>query len=366
MADSKPKIYSDYSDCPKFLMDFLFYMQTIKGLSARTVEAYYIDMKLFLRYIYLKRNNFNSDILIDSIDISKLDISFLSGISQSDILSFLYYVMNERGNSAAARARKLSSLRGFYKYMTNKTNQLPYNPTDNIELPQNKKRLPKYLSLEQSMELLSNVETNFTSRDYCILVLLLNCGMRLSELVGIDISDIRDDTLRIIGKGNKERNIYLNSGCLNAIQDYLKERNTIVSPTVEPALFISQRHKTRLTPRSVQMIVEKCLKMAGLDGMGFSVHKLRHTAATLMYRSGGADMLALKEILGHEHVSTTEIYTHISNEELKKAAKSSPLSSFKKPKKVKEKNIAQQIQEEILQEEQLDNKIDYINNKNAD
>ena len=217
--------------------------------------------------------------------------------------------------------------------MTQKTNQLDYNPTENIELPQNKKRLPKYLTLEQSMELLSAIETEFTSRDYCIIMLLLNCGMRLSEIVGIDIRDIRDDTLRIIGKGNKERIVYLNTGCLRAIDDYIKERNTIVSPVSEPALFISKRTKKRLTGRRVEQIVEQCLKLAGLDGMGFSTHKLRHTAATLMYRSGGADMLALKEILGHEHVSTTEIYTHISDAELKKAAKSSPLSTFKKPKK---------------------------------
>ncbi|MBQ3008554.1 MAG: tyrosine recombinase XerC [Oscillospiraceae bacterium] len=335
MADSKPKIYSDYSDSPQFLKEFLYYMQTIRGLSVRSVEAYYIDLKLFLRYIFQKKNNCINNELINDVSVKNLDISFLSDISQSDILDFLFFVMNERGNSASARARKLSSLRGFYKYMTKKTHQLDVNPTENIELPQNKKRLPKYLSLEQSMELLSNINTSFTSRDYCILVLLLNCGMRLSELVGIDITDIRGDTLRIIGKGNKERTVYLNSGCLNALDEYIRERNTIVSPVSEPALFISKTRKTRLSVRSVQLIVEKCLKLAGLDGMGFSTHKLRHTAATLLYRSGGADMLALKEILGHEHVSTTEIYTHISDEQLKKAAKSSPLSSFKKPKNIK-------------------------------
>lgn len=241
--------------------------------------------------------------------------------------------MNIRANSAASRARKLSSLRGFFKYMVQKTHQLEINPCENIELPQNKKRLPKYLTLEQCMELLSNIDSKFASRDYCIVMLFLNCGMRLSELVGIDIKDIRGDTLRIIGKGNKERTVYLNSGCLTAIDDYLKERNAIISPAIEPALFISATRKTRLTARGVQQIIEKALKSAGLDGMGFSTHKLRHTAATLMHRSGGADMLALKEILGHEHVSTTEIYTHLSDEALMKAAKSSPLSSFKKPAK---------------------------------
>jgi len=335
MANTKPVIYSDYSDSPQFLKDFLYYMQTIKGLSVRTVEAYYIDLKLFFKYIIIKRSPDLTFESLNELSITGLDISFLSNISQSDILDFLYYTMNDRGNSSAARARKLSSLRGFFKYMTQKTNQLDYNPTENIELPQNQKRLPKYLTLEQSYELLSSIETEFTSRDYCMILLFLNCGMRLSELVGIDIKDVRDDTLRIIGKGNKERIVYLNAGCITAIEDYLDERNSIVSPASEPALFISKRTKKRLTPRRVEQIVQQCLKQADLDGLGFSTHKLRHTAATLMYRSGGADMLALKEILGHEHVSTTEIYTHISDEELKKAAKSSPLSGFKKPKKAK-------------------------------
>jgi len=335
MANSKPVIYSDYSGAPQFLKEFLYYMQTIKGLSPRTVEAYFVDLNLFFKYIVQKRSGCIDNENLISVDISNLDIDNLSTISQSDILDFLYFIMNRRSNSAASRARKLSSLRGFFKYMVQKTNQLENNPCENIELPQNKKRLPKYLTLEQCYELLSNINTKFASRDYCIVMLFLNCGMRLSELVGIDIKDIRGDTLRIIGKGNKERTVYLNNGCINAIDDYLKERNALVSPSVEPALFISATHKKRLTTRGVQLIIENALKAAGLDGMGFSTHKLRHTAATLMHRSGGADMLALKEILGHEHVSTTEIYTHLSDEALMRAAKSSPLSTFKKATKNK-------------------------------
>lgn len=333
MANSKPTIYSDYSDSPEFLKEFLYYMQTIKGLSPRTVEAYYLDLTLFLKYILQKRSGSINNEMLNDQSVKSFDLNTLSTISQSDILDFLYFTMNIRANSAASRARKLSSLRGFFKYMVQKTHQLEINPCENIELPQNKKRLPKYLTLEQCMELLSNIDSKFASRDYCIVMLFLNCGMRLSELVGIDIKDIRGDTLRIIGKGNKERTVYLNSGCLTAIDDYLIERNAIISPAIEPALFISATRKTRLTARGVQQIIEKALKSAGLDGMGFSTHKLRHTAATLMHRSGGADMLALKEILGHEHVSTTEIYTHLSDEALMKAAKSSPLSSFKKPAK---------------------------------
>ncbi len=330
MAQSKFKMYSNFLDTPNFLNEFLKYIQAIRNLSSRTVEAYYIDLKLFFRYIYQKRNNCINNSLIDEVDIKNLDIDFLKSISQSDILDFLYFIMNERNNSVSARSRKLSSIRGFFKYSVNKSHILKTNPSENIELPVNKKRLPKFLSLEQSIELLSNVNTKFPQRDYCIIVLLLNCGMRLSELVGIDVNDIRDDTLRIIGKGNKERIVYLNDSCLKSINDYLPFRNNIISKHEEPALFISQRRKTRLTTRRVQQIVEECLQLSGLSNMGFSAHKLRHTAATLLYRSGNADMLALKEILGHEHVSTTEIYTHISDEALKKAAKSSPLAKFNK------------------------------------
>ncbi len=333
MAHPKPVIYTDYSDCPDFLKDFLNYQLTIRGLSARTVESYYIDLKLFFKYIKMKRTSQVDNDLIDEISISDISFDTVKTVTQSDILEFLYFVMNERNNSASARSRKLSSLRGFFKYYTTKVNKLDSNPCENIEMPANKKRLPKYLTLEQSMELLSNTDTDFPQRDYCMIMLFLNCGMRISELVGIDVNDIVDDTMRIIGKGNKERTVYLNDGCIRAVNDYIIERNKIISPDTEPALFISKRTRKRITVRRVQQIVTGCLQKAGLGGQGFSTHKLRHTAATLLYRSGSRDMLALKEILGHEHVSTTEIYTHISDEELKKAAKGSPLATFKKKSK---------------------------------
>lgn len=332
MAHPKPTIYSDFSDCPDFLKDFITYQRTIKGLSPRSVEAYYTDLKLFLRYVYQKRFEKIDNELIDSIDISKIDFELVKSVKQSDILDFMYFVMDARGNSVNARSRKLSSLRGFFKYLTKKVNLLQDNPCENIELPANKKRLPKYLSLEQSIELLRSTDTDFRSRDYCIIMLFLSCGMRLSELVGIDVLDLQKDKIRIIGKGNKERTVYLNDGCISAIEDYMTERNKIVSPEVEPAMFVSKRTKKRISPRRVEQIVTDCLQKAGLSGQGFSTHKLRHTAATLLYRSGNADMLALKEILGHEHVSTTEIYTHISDEAIEKAAKGSPLATFKKAK----------------------------------
>ena len=205
MAHPKPVIYTDYSDCPDFLKDFLNYQLTIRGLSARTVESYYIDLKLFFKYIKMKRTSQVDNDLIDEISISDISFDTVKTVTQSDILEFLYFVMNERNNSASARSRKLSSLRGFFKYYTTKVNKLDSNPCENIEMPANKKRLPKYLTLEQSMELLSNTDTDFPQRDYCMIMLFLNCGMRISELVGIDVNDIVDDTMRIIGKGNKER-----------------------------------------------------------------------------------------------------------------------------------------------------------------
>ena len=333
MANTTVKIYSDYSNAPSVLKEFLYYSQTIKGLSPRTVEGYFIDLQLFFRYMIQRRNNCIDNNTLDSVDISLIDLEFVSKITKSDVLEFLYFITSERANSASSRARKMSSLRGYFKYLTSKTNQLEFNPTDDIEMPAMKKRLPKYLSLEQSIELLNNTQSGFSERDYCIILLFLNCGMRLSELAGINMKDINKDTLRIIGKGNKERFVYLNDACISAVEEYLLVRNTIVSPVSEPALFISKKTKKRMSARRIEQVVEECLQRAGLSDMGFSTHKLRHTAATLLYRSGNADMLALKEILGHEHVSTTEIYTHISDDAIKKAAKSSPLATFKKSKK---------------------------------
>ena len=333
MPDTTVKIYSDYSDAPAVLKEFLYYSQTIKGLSPRTVEGNFIDLQLFFRYLIQKRNNCIDNDTINEISIFSVDIDFVSAITQSEILEFLYFVTNERKNSASSRARKISSIRSYFKYMTLKTNQLSHNPAEHIELPAIKKRLPKYLSLEQSIELLNNTQSGFAERDYCIILLFLSCGMRLSELAGINIKDINKDTLRIIGKGNKERFVYLNDACLAAIEDYLHVRNAIVSPASEPALFISKKTKKRMSARRIEQVVEECLQRSGLSQMGYSAHKLRHTAATLLYRSGKADMLALKEILGHEHVSTTEIYTHISDEAIKKAAKASPLATFKKSKR---------------------------------
>ena len=236
------------------------------------------------------------------------------------------FVSTQRKNKATTRSRKVSSLRTYFQYLTNKVNKLEHNPITELETPKTKKSLPKYLTLEQSMDLLNAVEGPYQSRDYCIITLFLNCGMRLTELVTINMGDFKQDTIRITGKGNKERLVYLNDACLEALDHYKKARAALPNlPADERALFVSKRTGKRLTARRVEQIVARCLQSAGLSGRGFSPHKLRHTAATLMYQ-GGVDMLALKEILGHESVSTTQIYTHINQERLRAAVKASPLA----------------------------------------
>ncbi len=322
----------DFSDCPQLVQEYLKYTLTIRGLSPRSVNGYYIDLRTFFKFLVQHRGFVAADIEPGKIDISELDINFIEKISKIEIYDYLYFVTKERENTAASRARKLSSLRGFFKYLTNKTGKLKINPAEDVEAPARKKRLPKYLSLEESIELLSQIESDFYERDYCIITLFLNCGMRLSELVGINTTDIKSDTLRVVGKGNKERTIYLNSACIAAINNLINARKKLEN-LQDNALFVSKRTGKRLSARRIQQIVERCFQAAGLSGKGYSVHKLRHTAASLMYNHGHVDLLSLKEILGHVDVSTTEIYTHLDSDALKKAADASPLASIVAPKK---------------------------------
>ena len=282
-----PNKHGDYKDCPELVVRYLYDSETIRGLSPRTVNGYYIDLRTFFRFLM------------------------------------------QAHELVPTRARKLSSLKGFYKYLCNKMKVLEINPTDDVETPALKKRLPKYLSLNEGVELLKNVQSDFYERDYCILTLFLNCGMRLSELVNINITDIHDDgTIRIVGKGNKERLVYLNDACNTALRRLCDERAKLPNLQDKKALFVSKHTGKRLSARRIQQIVDNCLKAAGLSGKGYSVHKLRHTAATLMYQEGHVDMLALKEILGHAHVSTTEIYTHMGTAQLRQAAQASPFAKL--------------------------------------
>jgi site-specific recombinase XerD len=318
---------------PPVIREFLVYMETIKGKSPATVAEYFIDLRTFFRFIKKAKGLMPKDSVFEEIPVDDVDIKLAGSVSLSDIYEYLYFIMHERQNNASTRSRKISSLRSFYKYHCEKTGALKENPTRNLETPKKKRSLPKYLTLEESMGFLNSVGGPTATRDYCIMTLFLNCGLRLSELVGLNISDISENKLTVTGKGNKERTVYLNKACIDAIDAYinirpnegLKDKN---------ALFIS-RLNSRISPKTVQWIVKKDLEAAGLSGKGYSTHKLRHTAATLMYQHGGVDIRVLQELLGHENLNTTEIYTHTSSKQLKEAAVKNPLSGFRKKAKDK-------------------------------
>ena len=323
-------------DCPDLLRDFIFYLKTVRGRSPRTADGYYIDLRTFFRYIKATKVlgiTPQNDETFKNILIADLSSELICSVTLSDMYAYINFCMDQLGNHAAAQSRKVSSIRSFYNYLI-KMGHIKESPVKNLDLPTLKRALPKYLTLEESMQLLDSVKSKFTQRDYCMITLMLNCGMRVSELVGIDLPDIRDNTLKLLGKGNKERIVYLNDACKMALEEYLKVRKVPENCSREDknALFLSSRGK-RLTTRRVEQIVESSLKQAGLDGKGISPHKLRHTAATIMFQHGGVDIRVLQEILGHENLGTTEIYTHISNRQLQDAAVSSPLSKIK-PKKV--------------------------------
>lgn len=315
---------------PNLVRQYLDYLSGIKSKSMLTVLEYGSDLRMFFRFISMSRGIADTDVF-DEINISLLSDDIICNVSLEEAYAFLTFCRNERNNDNNARARKAVAVKRFYRYLE-VNGKISVNRIAFLESPQTKKSLPKYLTLEQSVKLLNSVEGKTKERDYCILTLFLNCGLRLSELVGINISHIKDNnTLVVLGKGNKERTVYLNKACLTAIEDYLKVRpkDGVID---RDALFISSR-KSRISKQMVQKTVESALAKSGLSGLGFSTHKLRHTAATLMYQYGEVDPLQLKEILGHENLSTTEIYTHIHDEQLKQAVDSNPLnnpSNFKK------------------------------------
>lgn len=318
------------SACPDFIRDFLTYNETIKGKSSKSVEQYYSDLRTFFRYILLVSGKAQPGIPFNKIDISGVDIELVRSVTVSDLYGFMVYCKEELRNNTATRARKTSTLRLFFKYMSVQTHRLDSNPADLLEAPKIKQSLPKYLSLEDSLELLNSVDGENERRDYCILTIFLNCGLRLSELCGLNLSDISSDgTMTVTGKGNKERMVYLNDSCKTAIKRYLEVRpHEGLTAESKNALFIS-RNRKRISPRTVEHIVTSYIKKAGLDGKGLSTHKLRHTAATLMYQHGHVDIRVLKDILGHANLGTTQIYTHVSDEQIKAAIDSNPLSSVR-------------------------------------
>ena len=325
-----------YQDCPRILRDFLTYHETIKGQSQLTISEYYLDLRMFLRFIKLMRSDMPIHTRLDDIDIMDADLDFVADITTSEVFDFLSYLANDRnpepdslvpdyGISPSARARKLSAIKSFYKYLTVRTKQLTENPVAELEYPKLRKSLPKYLTMQECAALLSSVSGQNEKRDYAILMLFLNCGIRRSELVGLNLTDVYEDRIRVVGKGNKERFVYFGTPCRKAIDAYMEERKKKVL-TDNRALFGS-RNGNRISVTAVHRLVEKSLKQAGLDSTQFSAHKLRHTAATMML-SGGVDVKTVQEVLGHENLNTTQIYTHIENTELKIAAAANPLSKL--------------------------------------
>lgn len=327
------KEYMD--DCPEYLLAFLTYLKVVQDRADRTEEAYYIDLRTFLRYLKVKKRLCDPALEWRDITIADVPFELIKKFTLGDAHQYLYFLRSERDNSTATRARKASALKRFYSFLHLKAD-MPYrideNPVENLDLPRVKNKQPRFLTLDQSLQMLSSIESKNQERDYCIICLFLNCGMRLSELVGLNLIDYSEEnrTLRLFGKGSKERIVYLNNACIAALNDYLVIRRSVTSE--EKAMFLSTRG-TRITRRRVQQIVEEMLERAGLSNLGITTHKLRHTAATLMYQHGGVDTLVLRDVLGHKSIATTEIYTHLSSESLREAADSSPLANVSPDKK---------------------------------
>lgn len=343
---------TDYRiEAPPIVRDFLTYHETIQGHSKKTVDEYFLDLRTFFRYIKIEKGRVPRSTPLEEITISDVDLGLIRSVTLTDIYAFLSFLSRDRAKHAndpgtgyglevSSRARKVATIRSFYKYLVNKAKVLDENPIQELDSPKIRQSLPRYLTLDESIQLLESVDGENGSRDYCIITLFLNCGLRISELVGLNISDVREDRLRVLGKGNKERIVYLNTACRNAIEDWLEVRSQS-GPADPNALFITRRH-TRITKDGVHYMLKQRFTAAGLDSSKYSAHKLRHTAATLMLQNG-VDVRTLQEVLGHEHLNTTQIYTHVDSDSLKDAAQSNPLGNVKarrqgRPKKQSEES----------------------------
>lgn len=320
-----------YDEYPLFLQHFLNYQGAIKNYSIETVKSYANDLEIFLKFMVVFKSNDETKNFYDLSDVNIwcLEDEFVKSIAYTDIMEYVYYLHNVRENQANTRYRRIEAVKSFFKYLQKHEQIIDENPAQDIDTPKIEQTVPKYLTVEQCIKLLTNIKSSEYERDYCIITMFLNCGIRLSELVGIDITDITsENTLKIRGKGKKERGINLNKACQIAIQNYKKVRINSSHPIIDKnALFISSRTGKRLKQRRIQQIVETSFESAGLKGYGFSTHKLRHTAATLLFQNG-VPVNVIQEVLGHENLSTTEIYTHISNDQLEKAVNANPLSDF--------------------------------------
>lgn len=337
---------TDYrTDAPPILRDFLVYHETIQGHSRRTVDEYFLDLRNFFRFLKLDKGRVARNTPLDQISIDDVDLELVGSVTLSDVYSYMNYLSRDRvvhpnspdqrhGLATSARARKVAAIRSFYKYLTNKAKLLSENPVQDLDSPHLKKSLPRYLDLEESVSLLDHVDGANQARDYCILTLFLNCGLRISELVGLNVTDVRGNQLRVLGKGNKERMLFLNEACQSALEDWLTERS-MLTLVDQNALFVTLQNRRRISRAAVHKLVKKHLAAAGLDSTQYSAHKLRHTAATLMLQNG-VDVRTLQEVLGHDHLNTTQIYTHVDNDDLRTAARANPLGKVKKRGKIEE------------------------------
>lgn len=327
----------NFDDAPSSVQKFLNFMLVTKGRSVNTVHQYYHDLRTFYRYMLTRKHPIKyKDYCEGDLSFNEVDDKLVLSVESGDVLDFLAYCSKVKNNQPAARNRKLSVIKALYKFLTKNEKLLAKDPTEYIEGAKKPKRLPKFLDICESRQLLESVQGKNYERDFAIITLFLNLGLRVSELVSLNLKDISRnfETIRVIGKGNKERVLYLNDACESAIKAYLDIRPKNAKHDSENALFIS-RNRNRISKQTVQWLIYKHLREAGLDRPGMSVHKLRHTAATLMYQHGNTDVRILKDILGHENLATTEIYTHISDEQLKKASESNPLANIKPSKKNK-------------------------------
>ncbi len=334
----------DYSNAPPLLKDFVVYLQLVKNRSELTVLNYYSDLRTFFRFYKLKLGRVANDVAFSDINIADISDDDIKAVDLGLVQEFLIFEKTNKNNDTKARYRKAVAIRQFFKYLTNNKGLFDVSPVANLELPTPKPALPKHLTLEQAQEMLNHVNISGSKRDFCILTFFLNCGMRLSELVNINVSDISCThdgvgneiySLKVLGKGSKERIVYLNDACVQAYLSYIspaetdpekRKANGVRCMTVKTdALFLSGRG-TRISGRRVQQLVDKYLADCGLDNMGLSVHKLRHTAATLMYQNG-VDVRVLKDVLGHESLNTTQIYTHVSNAQMQDAMMNNPLNN---------------------------------------
>lgn len=333
LDEKNPSKHKPFEDASADIVEYVRYLEVIAGKSANTAFSYYCDLRGFSRFMKRRRGLVAEDAELKEIDPKGLDTAFWGSVTKEDVYEYLYFLNRECGNKKSSTARRLASLHGFYDYLVNQVNRLSQDPTASIKPPKQDKVLPKYLTAEQSMQLLESTQhqSDFPERDYCMVVLFLNCGMRLAELVGMDLGDIdlEQRQIRLFGKGHKERMVYLNDACIEALQLYLKKRNTMegLDPK-EKAVFVTRRMKDRISNRRVEQLVTGAMKAAGLKG--FSTHKLRHTAATLMYQTGNVDILTLKQLLGHSNVGTTQIYTHLQEFQVRAAIEQNPLGEVRK------------------------------------